>query len=209
VVDYGTQSLGLDLGMVEPALRRSGLKFFGHLDLAPGDYSVRVLVRNGATGASGLEAATVHVPSFAAADPVLLPALFPEPAGKWLIVREAVKEGDPQVPYPFMAGEQPYIPASKPVLGPGEEAAVSLVGYHLKDGQLQAEAKVLTAEGLEAGDGEVRVVQRFGRGADGADRVTAAFKAPRLKPGEYLLMITLIDPSGGAETSVTPFVVKS
>ena len=52
------------------------------------------------------------------------------------------------------------------------------------------------------------MVQRFDRGTDGADRVTAAFKAPRLKPGEYLLMITLIDPSGRAETSVTPFVVK-
>ncbi|MFL6289326.1 MAG: VWA domain-containing protein [Thermoanaerobaculia bacterium] len=208
VVDYVTQSLGLDLGKVEPALRQSGLKFFGHLDLVPGDYSVRVLVRNGATGTAGLKVATVHVPAFTAADPVLLPAFFPEPAGKWLIVREAVKEGDRQVAYPFMAGEEPYIPASLPAFGPGEETRLSLVGYHLRDGELRAEAKVLTAEGLEAGDGEVRLVQRYSRGADGADRVMAAFKAPRLKPGEYLLMITLVDPSGGAETSVTPFLVK-
>ena len=208
VVDYVTQSLGLDLAKVEPALRQSGLKFFGHLDLAPGDYSVRVLVRNSATGTAGLKVATVHVPAFTASDPVLLPAFFPEPVGKWLIVREAVKEDDRQVAYPFMAGEEPYIPASLPALGAGEEARLSLVGYHLRDGELQAEAKVLTAEGLEAGDGEVRLVRRDVRGADGADRVTAAFRTPRLKPGEYLLMITLIDRSGGAETSVTPFVVK-
>lgn len=208
VKDFVSQTIGLDLAKVETALRQSGLKFFGHLDLAPGDYSVRVLVRNGATGAAGLEVATVHVPSFAAADPVLLPALFPEPAGKWLIVREAVKEGDPQVPYPFMAGEQPYIPASKPVLGPGEEAAVSLVGYHLKDGDLQAEAKVLTADGQDAGNAELRVVKRFGRGADGADRVSAALKTPGLQPGDYLLMVILTDPTGSSETSVTPFVVR-
>ncbi|HWM91761.1 MAG TPA: VWA domain-containing protein [Thermoanaerobaculia bacterium] len=208
VVDYVTQSLGLDLAKVEPALRQSGIKFFGHLDLPPGDYSVRVLVRNGATGTAGLKVATVSVPAFAASDPVLLPAFFPEPAGKWLIVREAAQEGDRQVPYPFMAGEEPYIPASLPAVGPGEEAPVALVGYHLRDGDLQAEARILTAEGREAGAGEVRVVRRFGRGADGADRVAAAFKAPRLKPGEYLLMITLTDPSGAAETSVTPFVVK-
>jgi VWFA-related protein len=206
VKDFVSQTIGLDLAKVEPALRQSGLKFFGHLDLAPGDYSVRVLVRNGATGVSGLEVATVHVPSFT--DPILLPAFFPEPAGKWLIVREAVKEGDPQVPYPFMAGEQPFIPASLPVLGSGEEAAVSLVGYHLKDGDLQAEAKVLTADGREAGEAELRVVKRFGRGADGADRVTAALKTPGLRPGDYLLMITLVDPSGGSETSVTPFTVR-
>lgn len=209
VKDFVSQTIGLDLAKVEPVLKQSGLKFFGHLDLPPGDYSIRVLVRNGATGASGLEAATVHVPAFTAADPVLLPALFPEPAGKWLIVREAMKEGDPQVPYPFMAGEQPFIPASKPVLGPGEEAAVSLVGYHLKDGDLQAEAKVLTAEGQDVGNADLRLVKRFGRGADGADRVSAALKTPGLKPGDYLLMVTLTDPSGSSETSVTPFAVGS
>jgi VWFA-related protein len=208
VKDFVSQTIGLDLAKVEPALRQSGLKFFGHLDLGPGDYSLRVLVRNGATGASGLEVATVHVPAFTAADPVLLPAFFPEPAGKWLIVREAVKEGDPQVPYPFMAGEQPFIPASLPVLGPGEEAAVSLVGYHLKDGDLQAEAKVLTADGQDAGAAELRVVKRFGRGADGADRVSAALKTPGLRPGDYLLMVTLVDPSGSAETSVAPFAIR-
>ncbi|MES1242050.1 MAG: VWA domain-containing protein [Acidobacteriota bacterium] len=209
VKDFVSQTIGLDLGKVEPALRQSGLKFFGHLDLGPGDYSLRVLARNGATGATGFKVATVHVPAFTAADPVLLPAFFPEPAGKWLIVREAVKEGDPQVPYPFMAGEQPFIPASLPVLGPGEEAAVSLVGYHLKDGDLQAEAKILTAEGQDAGEAELRVVKRFGRGADGADRVSAAFRTPGLKPGDYLLMVTLVDPSGGSETSVTPFAVRA
>jgi hypothetical protein len=208
VQDFVSQTVGLDVAKVEPALRQSGLKFFGHLDLGPGDYSVRVLVRNGATGVSGLEVATVHVPAFTAADPILLPAFFPEPAGKWLIVREAAKEGDRQVPYPFMAGEQPFIPASMPVVGPGEETAVSLVGYHLKDGDLQAEAKVLTAEGQEAGPAELRVVKRFGRGADGADRVTAALKTSGLRPGEYLLMVTLVDAGGGSETSVTPFAVR-
>ena len=121
VVDYVSQTMGLDLAKVEPALREQGVKFFGHLDLPAGDYSVRVLVRNGETGTAGLKVATVHVPAFTAADPVLLPAFFPEPTGKWLIVREAQKEDDPQVPYPFMAGEEPFVPASKPVLGPGEE----------------------------------------------------------------------------------------
>jgi VWFA-related protein len=203
VKDFVSQTIGLDVAKVGPALRQSGLKFFGHLDLGPGDYTVRVLVRNGATGASGIKVATVHVPAFTAADPVLLPAFFPEPAGKWLIVREAVKEGDPRIPYPFMAGEQPFIPASMPTLGAGEEAAVSLVGYHLQDGDLEAEAMVLTADGQEAGPAELRVVKRFDRGTDGADRVAATLKTPGLKPGDYLLMVTL-----GSQTSVTPFAVR-
>jgi len=156
---------------------------------------------------AGLKVATVHVPAFTAADPVLLPAFFPEPTGKWLIIREAQKEEDRQVPYPFMAGEEPFVPASRPILGAGEEIPIALVGYHLREGELKAEAKILTTDGREAGSGEVRVVQRFGTGADGADRVAAELKAPRLEAGEYLLMVTLTDPKGGTETSVTPFVI--
>ena len=46
-------TVGLELLKVGAALQQSGLKFFGHLDLPPGDWAVRVLVRNAATGAAG------------------------------------------------------------------------------------------------------------------------------------------------------------
>ena len=195
--DFFSQTVGLELLKVGAALQQSGLKFFGHLDLPPGDWTVRVLVRNAATGAAGLKSVTVHVPG--SGEPALLPAFFPEPAGKWLLVREA-QPGSAQ--YPFMAGEEPYIPSSLPLLASGQEATLSLVGYHLRDGDLRAEAKVLTAEGQEAGAGAIRVLQRHARGADGADRVTASFQAPPLAPGEYLLRVTL-----GSESSITPFRV--
>ena len=61
VRDFFSQAVGLDLLKVGAALQRNGLKFFGHLDLPPGEWSVRVLVRNGVTGAMGLKVATVHV----------------------------------------------------------------------------------------------------------------------------------------------------
>jgi len=206
--DFFSQTVGLELLKVGAALEQSGLKFFGHLDLPPGSWAVRVLVRNAATGAAGVKSVSVQVPptaDTAKAEPYLLPAFFPEPAGKWLTVREA-QPGEAS--YPFLIGEQPYIPAALPALGPGEEARLSLVGYHLRDGDLRAEAKVLTADGRETGAGEIRLLERQARGADGADRVTAAFKAPRLAPGEYLLRITLTGPDGGAESSVAPFLVR-
>jgi VWFA-related protein len=203
---FFSQTVALDLSKVEPALRQSGLKFFGHLDLEPGQYSVRVLVRNGVTGAAGMKVASLQVPAFSPG-PVLLPAFFPEEPGRWLIVREAAREGDRNVPYPFMSGEKPFIPASLPAVAPGREAMVALVGYHLRNGDLKAEARVLTADGREAGPAELLVVRRSG-GGEGADQVQAALKAPRLQPGEYLLVVTLTDPAGGSESSVTPFIVK-
>jgi len=205
VRDYFSQNLSLDLAKVGPALRQNGLKFFGHLDLPPGEYSVRVLVRNG-TGAWGLKAASVSVPDFAA--PVLLPPFFPEQPGQWLIVREAPREGDRTVPYPFLAGAEPYIPSSLPELAPGKEAAMSLVVYHLQPGELRAEARILTPDGREAGTGEVRIVQRHGCGEDGADRLAATFEPPAgLRPGEYLLLLTVVDARGGAESSAAAFTV--
>ncbi len=208
VRDFFSQTVGLDLAKVGPALAQGGLKFFGHLDLPPGDWSVRVLVRNGATGAMGLQVATVHVPELSQDGAVLLPAFFPEPQGKWLIVREAVRQGDRQVPYPFMVGDTPYIPASLPVLAAGQGTSFSLVGYRLKPGALQAAAKVLTADGREAGAGTIDRFERLDPGADGADRMVAIFAPPAgLKPGEYMLMVTVTDSAGASQTSVTPFQV--
>ncbi|MFP5287758.1 MAG: VWA domain-containing protein, partial [Thermoanaerobaculia bacterium] len=208
VRDFFSQTVGLDLAKVGPALAQGGLKFFGHLDLPPGEWSVRVLVRNGATGAMGLQVATVHVPELSQAGAVLLPAFFPEPAGKWLIVREAPREGDREVPYPFMLGTQPYVPASMPVLAAGQGTSVSLVGYRLKPGALKAEAKVLTADGREAGTGTLDAFERLDPAPDGSDRMVATFAPPAgLKPGEYMLMVTVTDSAGASETSVTPFQV--
>jgi hypothetical protein len=87
---------------------------------------------------------------------------------------------------------------------------VSLVDYHVRAGVLQAAARVLTPDGREAGAGEIRILKRHGRGADGSHRLAATFEPPAgLKPGEYLLLITLIDPGGQAESSAALFVVPA
>ncbi|HYN22563.1 MAG TPA: VWA domain-containing protein [Thermoanaerobaculia bacterium] len=210
VRDFFSQAVGLDLLKVGATLQKNGLKFFGHLDLPPGEWSVRVLVRNGATGAMGLKVTSVHVPQFVPGEPVLLPAFFPEPRDRWLVIREAKRQGDREVPYPFMAGEEPFIPASQPILAAGETARVTLVGYHLKPGDVRAEARILTADGREAGTGEISDLQRLPSSGDGSDRLEGAFAAPMsLQPGDYMLMVVLTDSAGGSETSVAPFAVAA
>ena len=85
---------------------------------------------------------------------------------------------------------------------------MALVVYHLQPGELRAEARVLTPDGREAGTGEVRIVRRHERGADGADRLAATFAPPAgLRPGEYLLLLTVVDARGGAESSAAAFTV--
>jgi len=204
IQDFLFQQLGMDLAKVEPAIRQTGLKFFGHLELPAGEYSVRTLVRNGTSGAFSLRVSPLTVPDFAAG-PVLLPPLFPEPAGRWLMTRESPRGA--QVPYPFMAKQQPYIPASRPALAEGREVPLALVGYNLGPGSLKAEAQVLTLDGKEAGTGGVRVLERESGGGSGPDRLSAAFTPPRLAPGEYVLRVTVSGEAGSAGASSAPFVV--
>ena len=204
IPDFVTQTLGLDMSKVEPALRQSGLKFFGHLDLFPGSYSLRVLVRNGSTGAYGLRVASLTVPDPIEEEPVVLPAFFPEAPGKWLMAREVVPAGEKTPPYPFMVKDQPFIPASKPVLALGQPAAVSLMGYNLAPGNLEVRSEVLSVDGKEVGPGQLQVLERE---SGGVDRFKGTFQPPALEPGEYLLRVTLTDADGGTGTSTTPFVI--
>lgn len=205
VHDFVAQTLGLDITKAGAQLRQSGLKFFGHVDLYPGDYTIRVMVRNGATGASSVRVVPVRVPAFAEAGPFLLPPFFPEPPGKWLMAREAPREGQAaNVDYPFMQDQQPYIPASKPVLTPGQEAPLSLVAYNLGAGDIKAQAKVLSLDGKEMGAGDLKLL---GSASGSPTRLKASFRPPALQPGDYRLQVTLLDPSGTTHSSSTAFSV--
>jgi VWFA-related protein len=204
VVDFLTQTMGLDLARVAPALQQTGVKFFGHLELMPGDYSLRVLVRNGATGASALRNVPLHVPAFASSEAALLPALFPEPAGRWLMVREQPRGEYQTAPYPFMQGQQPYIPASRPVLVPGQDTPMALITYHLP-ADAQLEARVLGADGKAVATVPVTVTQREG---GTPARLQASVKPPSLAPGRYALELRTPDGNGGHHVSTTEFVVN-
>jgi VWFA-related protein len=208
VTDFFTQSLRFDLSKVAPALRQGGIKFYGHLDLPPGEYNVRVLVRNGGTGAYGLRSQPLVVPAFADPAAVLLQPFFPEASGRWVMVRESGRGEQQTAPYPFVVQERAYIPASRPVLAAGQAAAVALVGYHLPAGGFKAEARVLGADGKDLGEGDLKLGQRENPDAEGEDRLTATFRPPAgLGPGEYQLVIVLTDAQGVAHNSATRFVV--
>ncbi len=206
VQDFVTQTVGLDLTKAESQLRQSGLKFFAQLQLPKGNYTLRTLVRNGSTGASGLKVTEVAVPAFAKGEPALLPAFFPEAPGRWVMVPQTPKPGQTRMPYPFMLKENAYIPSSKPVLAPGQETQIVLQGYNLAAGEVKAEAKVLAADGKEVGTGTFKLGGRDGAG-NSPMRMVASFSPPSLPPGDYQLRVTLVDSAGKSQTSMARFAV--
>jgi VWFA-related protein len=207
--DSFDQRMQLDVEKAGPALRQGGLKFFGHLELPPGDFSVRVMLRNGETGAYGKRSIVVTVPAFGGAAPVLLPPFFPDTAGRWTVVRERPRGEQQNVSYPFVVGQRAYVPAALPILTPGQQAAVALVGYNLGEGDVAAQAKVQSADGRDLGAGEISLAGRVPGDGTGPDVYRAVFRAPQsLAPGEYRLVVTITG-AAGSQTVTSRFTVAA
>ena len=201
--DYFGQTLGLDLAKVKAPLQQSGLKYFGHLELAPGTYSLRVLVRNGRTGASSLRLTSIEVPAAEAGKLTIGPPLFPEPQGKWMIIREQPRGDQKNAPYPFMARQQAFVPAAEPSLAAGQDAAMSLVAWNLPAGDVRLSAKVLGADGKVVPGGEVKLIGREPGAAGSGDVLLASFKPTGLKAGGYRLDVQVTGADGASPVNAT------
>ncbi|MDX1502472.1 MAG: VWA domain-containing protein [Thermoanaerobaculia bacterium] len=209
--DFFTQLVSLDLGQRRDQFAQAGLKYFGHLDLPPGDYLVRVLVRNAQTGRSGVETLDLTVPAYEVAETVLLPPFFLEDEANWVLVREKQPvEYQGSVVYPFTVKGQPYVPAARPSLDPSAEARICLVAYNLGgdielDGTIVAEDGTIVREG-----GDLALVERTVTGIDGLDKLLATFRPGSLGAGRYTLQVMLTDrATGSAEVNSIPFVLRN
>ncbi|HXU34392.1 MAG TPA: VWA domain-containing protein, partial [Thermoanaerobaculia bacterium] len=199
--DYFGQTLGLDLAKVKGPLSQTGLKYFGHLELVPGSYSLRVLVRNGRTGTSGLSIVPIEVPE--AGKVAVGPPLFPEPQGKWMIIREQPRGEQKNAAYPFMARQQAYVPAALPTLTAGQDAPLSLVAWNLPAGDVRLGVKVLGADGKPVPGGEVKLIGREPGAAGSGDVLLGSFKPTGLKAGGYHLEVQVAGADGANPVNAT------
>ncbi|MEZ5332996.1 MAG: VWA domain-containing protein [Thermoanaerobaculia bacterium] len=203
VKDFFTQLLNLDVGKVGDALRRSGFKYWAHMELPPGDYSIRVVVRNGATGASAVKVAEVEVPD--ASQSLLLPPFVPEPQGKWLLGREPMPDGK-DYPYPFMLGSDAIIPAAKPRFAPNSQERIALAGYGLGGGDLGVRAELRGGDGQAADGVELQLDARSEDG--GFERLTGTLVVGAVPAGEYDLVVSVRDEgTGEVRSSRVPVTV--
>lgn len=207
--DFFTQVVTLSLGPEgREAMRRTGLKYYGHLTLEPGDYLVRVLVRNAATGRTGVQSLRVAVPDYSETAPQLLPPFFIEQRDRWVLVREQQAGQGDMVVYPFTVNGSPYVPAARPVIEPGEENDLVLVAYNLGAGDVELNGTVVAADGEELPAGRLSLVERTVTGIRGLDRIFARFRVGELANGTYTLKVDLEQPGSGlAWVNSIPFSI--
>lgn len=208
VHDFFARTLRLDLSKSGAALRQAGFKYWGHFDLRPDDYVIRILVRNADSGAVGVQGVSLRVPAAGDGEPALLPPLLAEPMGKWVFARE---EGAEQATasYPFMMGEQPFIPAAKPVLSSGQPVPLAVYGFNLGDGDLEIGSRLLRADGAAVQGAKVEVDVGREAAGDGSTRLVGTLRLGSVPAGEYRLEVVVTDSATGREhSSSLPVVVE-
>jgi VWFA-related protein len=210
--DFFGQTLGLDLGKVGDKLRGGGIEYVGHLELAAGDWSLRVLVRNGRTGALRLRVVPLRVPLFEEGRTFLLAPLFlrsEEQESGAMRLRESPRGELSEAPFPFQVEGKPFVPAFEPLVATGQAARVALFAWNLPTSEVRARAQVLGPKGGDIPGGTLHLVASESA-AGGGDLLLATFEPTGLAPGPYRLRIRLAFGEGAApiETEEVPFEVR-
>lgn len=203
VADFFVHNLGRRLDEIRAGLQEGGLKYWGHFDLPAGRYTVRVLVRDRLGGSYALARRTITVPAPESAEGILLPPLFPESPGHWVLARENDERRRHDVPYPFLAGGRPFIPAARPVV-----PAEGLTPFLLRSFNLAGDftGEVTSA----AGDPVKKATLKWTspETADGGHLVMAWLETRGLKPGEYTLTGRATGAAGEPHESSIRFIVQ-
>ncbi|HWM91986.1 MAG TPA: VWA domain-containing protein [Thermoanaerobaculia bacterium] len=209
MIDYFSEVVSMDIGRGRAGLQEGGIKYYGHFDLPPGDYRVRVLVRNADTGRTVVTMTPVQVPVYSEADPVLLPPFFMEEQRSWVLVRESSEvAGRQSVVYPFTVNGEPYVPSARPILESGDQARLCLVAYNLAPGDVAVNVQVTGTDGKALPGGTIARVERTATGISGVDKLLATFEPTGLAAGDYVLQVGVTDPATGLkQLSSLPFQV--
>lgn len=126
------QRVTLDISQIGDRLRETGVRFYGTLDLPPGKYALKSLVRVAETDRKGYQRIDLDVPSSGAVA-VVRPLFFAE-AGNWVMVKSA--GDDPKAPYPFVLGPDTFIPAARATLRKGEPRLFTVFVYNAEPDEL-------------------------------------------------------------------------
>jgi VWFA-related protein len=204
--DYLVQPIGIDLTRAEAAVARGGIKYYGALTLAPGDYTLRTLVRNNETGRFGVTITPVKVP--AASEAVTLPPLFLEEGRQWIMVKgKSRSDADAAAEYPFAIGGESFIPTALAGVKNGGTTQVCLIAYNFPGEAtgLRYTGRILGVDGQTHGKVDLKLLKASDRERQGARKLLLEFHPTGLDPGRYALVVKLQDPGTGkaAETMST------
>lgn len=223
MLDFFNRRVNLDLERMRSMDPEHGVPFryYDLLWAIPGQYRVRVLLREALVGNMGTQTVTVSVPEFTGSRLTMAGPVFIDAERPGLVMRGVDPSSPPPrkaqgpVAYPFTLGEQELTPFVWPSLAPGESCQFYAVVYHLArdmfTNQVQATVKAdaVDAEGNAVSMGQLRVLGESYDAATDSTALLLELNVPaEFTRGAYNLKFSIADGIAGAETAgVVPFFV--
>jgi len=198
IVDYFSQAISLDLTQLGSTFDTHGFRLYAPLLLGEGEHTLRALVRNPATGRSGVAIGSASVSGEKAV--ALLPPMLPEATDEWILVRGRRKDLEDQTEpdYPFAFSAQTYAPAAGPHLMAQERLPLLIAGWGLQN--LQIEARFLDEHGEEVAPLTLDLSGKATMTESGMIQQLAGFSVPKLEAGTYQLELSGKDAEGKSVT---------
>jgi len=202
--DFIYQKVTLDLAKVGASLDKKGIKFYGALNIPPGDYVVKSLIRVGESGRMGFERVNVKVPDFAS--PFLLSPFVVEESREWVMVK-APPRRPADLDYPFTVAAESFVPASAVRMANGKPYEIALFGFNFSTEKFDLVVKLRNEAG-ETRDAKVVLVGHTPP-ANKHTTLLVSFTPAGLAAGRHTLEFQ-ITPAGQQSSHRTslPFVVQ-
>jgi len=204
VADFFARSVAVPADAAKGGPPLLGIKLAGELELAPGVYELRALVRRPGTGREAMRTERLEVPDLAAG-PELLPPLFVQGAAeRWVMAMAGGGSGGQEADYPFTVEGKRVAPAAAPLLAPGQSARLLLPGVSIAEDGVRMETRVVAEDGTAARGGSLEILGRRAPAPGQPDLLVARFDPSGLPAGAYELEVAL---AGSGRWLSAPFRV--
>jgi hypothetical protein len=194
VLDHLAQFARVDPARADPDGSRAGLSFQGVFNVPPGRYTIRLLLRDHKTGASGVKFLDVTVPTYDAKVAFVLPPVVADDPGRWVSMDLGAgrAEGIPQ-PYPFQIDGRPFVPRASFEVRPGEAERLVLMSFEpsiLGDpaADVEIRSSLTGKDGRPAPAGRLRI-EHVHRELAGRRTYVFSYTPEALAAGDYTLRI--------------------
>lgn len=194
VLDHLAQFARIDPARADPEGTRQGLSFVGRFDVPPGRYTIRLLMRDQASGATGVKFLEVTVPRYDANVTFVLPPVVADDPGRWISLELKAGGAEPgRQPFPFQIDGKPFLPRASFRVRPGEEERLVLMAYEpavVGDpaADIEIRSSLTGKDGRALATGRLRV-ERVHREPQGLRTYVFSYVPDALEAGDYTLKI--------------------
>ena len=193
VHDHLAQLARVDPAQADPEGAARGVSFYGTLAVAPGKYTVRLMLQERESGKSGVQFIDVTVPPYDPRMGVLLPPVLMEDPGRWvgLAMSRHDRAGSPA--FPFQLGDKTFLPRASLETQPGASEKLVLLAYEPSlpgdpTAPLQIRSSLRDREGRLVPAGFLRI-EKVHRGEPGRRTYVLGYVPDPLAAGDYTLRI--------------------